>query len=324
MASENDNTWCASESENAPPLCVVESVAPITEDAAISATVAEARQPVAVSLRKLQANRKNAKKSTGPRTARGKAYSRRNAIKHGLFTHHWMEFVLLGEDPDQYEKLLDDLSEQYRPVGRAEELEVERIAVCWWKLKRVERYEAAVTRVATRDLARKELARQESYCAEKKQEEDAQMLQFESARNQVDETGVISEELKQEIVAKAKGLEPMWSSFEQTAETLLKTGPFGDVSETFTVEERSYLLALLTLTRAEAFIKEVHQFRTKNINETAVAEHVIPKGENLDRILRYETAIERNLGRSIDRLDRLQRRRKGESVPPPVSVRLTR
>ena len=37
-----------------------------------------------VSERKLQANRENAKKSTGPKTVRGKAYSRRNALKHGL------------------------------------------------------------------------------------------------------------------------------------------------------------------------------------------------------------------------------------------------
>ena len=41
-------------------------------------------KPRAISERKLQANRANAKKSTGPRTARGKAYSSRNARKHGL------------------------------------------------------------------------------------------------------------------------------------------------------------------------------------------------------------------------------------------------
>ena len=37
-----------------------------------------------VSERKLRANRANARKSTGPRTTRGKAYSRRNALVHGL------------------------------------------------------------------------------------------------------------------------------------------------------------------------------------------------------------------------------------------------
>jgi hypothetical protein len=57
--------------------------------------------------------------------------------------------------------------------------------------------------------------------------------------------------------------------------------------------------------------------------EVALAQHAIPDRDALDRILRYETAIERNLGRALNRLERLQRRRKGEPIPPPVSVRLT-
>ena len=39
-----------------------------------------------VSPRKITANRQNALKSTGPKTLRGKAYSRRNAVNHELFT----------------------------------------------------------------------------------------------------------------------------------------------------------------------------------------------------------------------------------------------
>jgi len=35
---------------------------------------------------KLQANRANAKKSTGPRTPQGKAWARRNSVKHGLLS----------------------------------------------------------------------------------------------------------------------------------------------------------------------------------------------------------------------------------------------
>ena len=51
--------------------------------------------------------------------------------------------------------------------------------------------------------------------------------------------------------------------------------------------------------------------------------HVIPDGEALAKILRYEEPTERSLSRALDRLEGLQRRRKGEPVPPPVSVRIT-
>jgi hypothetical protein len=39
-----------------------------------------------ISERKLQANRANAKRSTGPRTEAGKAASRKNALKHGILS----------------------------------------------------------------------------------------------------------------------------------------------------------------------------------------------------------------------------------------------
>ncbi len=50
----------------------------------------------------------------------------------------------------------------------------------------------------------------------------------------------------------------------------------------------------------------------------------VPEPDALNRLLRAESAAERSLTRAIDRLERLQRRRLGESVPPPISVRLTR
>jgi hypothetical protein len=50
----------------------------------------------------------------------------------------------------------------------------------------------------------------------------------------------------------------------------------------------------------------------------------IPNRDALDKILRYESAIERDLNRALDRLERLQRRRKGELIPPPLNLHVTR
>ena len=67
--------------------------------------------------------------------------------------------------------------------------------------------------------------------------------------------------------------------------------------------------------------RESAKLSTPKIN---VSRHVLTNRDDLDRILRYETAIERSLDRAYSRLERLQRRRKGEPVLPPVDVDLTR
>ena len=46
----------------------------------------------------------------------------------------------------------------------------------------------------------------------------------------------------------------------------------------------------------------------------------IPSKDELDRLLRYEGAIERQLYKALNQLERLQRLRAGDSVPPPVKV----
>ncbi len=62
----------------------------------------------------------------------------------------------------------------------------------------------------------------------------------------------------------------------------------------------------------------------QNPKLAAVKEHLsLPLGADLDRILRYETTIQRQLVYAINQLERLQRTRKGEHVPAPLSVQLS-
>jgi hypothetical protein len=69
------------------------------------ATAVSQSKPRAVSEAKLQANRANAKKSTGPRTALGKAWSRRNALRHGLTSR----IVLFDPQATRVDPNLQDL-----------------------------------------------------------------------------------------------------------------------------------------------------------------------------------------------------------------------
>src|ERR1700680_792607 len=93
-----------------------------------------------VSARKVAANRENAQKSTGPTTSEGKNYSRRNALRHGLFAMN-LPIAASKIENTQYQEILNGLLESYQPVGVAERLEVEWIAVCWSRRKRILAYE---------------------------------------------------------------------------------------------------------------------------------------------------------------------------------------
>jgi hypothetical protein len=93
-----------------------------------------------VSDRKRRANRKNATKSTGPTSARGKRTSSRNAVKHGILANDIVNRDL-GESQAVFDRLLRELLAEWQPVGRREEKDVLKIARTTWRLRRVYRAE---------------------------------------------------------------------------------------------------------------------------------------------------------------------------------------
>ncbi|MCU1270086.1 MAG: hypothetical protein JWN74_1380 [Acidobacteriaceae bacterium] len=109
----------------------------------------------AVSDRKLEANRKNALKSTGPRTAKGKSHSRRNAIRHGLYMDH-TKIELCQEQQEEFDELCFQIWCDLQPVGILEELAVQRIAMFEWKSIRLWRYENAMVGIATRNVVNRQ------------------------------------------------------------------------------------------------------------------------------------------------------------------------
>jgi hypothetical protein len=84
-----------------------------------------------VSTKKLVANRANAKKSTGPKSAEGKARSSLNSWKHGLTAER---ILIVGEDAREFETLCAELMEEWKPKSRTECALVERMAVQFWRL----------------------------------------------------------------------------------------------------------------------------------------------------------------------------------------------
>ena len=69
--------------------------------------------------KKAEANRRNALKSTGPRTPEGKDAVRLNALRHGILSR---EILLPGEDEDALRELGERLRNELQPVGELENL----------------------------------------------------------------------------------------------------------------------------------------------------------------------------------------------------------
>ena len=95
-----------------------------------------------VSPKRLAANRANAARSTGPRSAEGKARSAQNSRKHG-FTASIFAVVRL-EELDEIARLREDLIACYQPVNSQELFAIERIALAQQSLLRAARLETGM------------------------------------------------------------------------------------------------------------------------------------------------------------------------------------
>ena len=72
-------------------------------------------------------------KATGPRSKGGKERSSRNAIRHGIFSE---VVVLPSESREKYQSLVSELWETLQPVGKLEEVLVEKLATLMWRQRR--------------------------------------------------------------------------------------------------------------------------------------------------------------------------------------------
>jgi hypothetical protein len=93
-----------------------------------------------VSARRVAANQANAQKSTGPKTAEGKARVALNAIKHGAYAkadNLRRELMRTrGEDPAEYDELLQDLTDSCQPDNALQAILVKTVGdKAWEKLQ---------------------------------------------------------------------------------------------------------------------------------------------------------------------------------------------
>jgi hypothetical protein len=87
------------------------------------------------------ANRENAKKSTGPRTPQGKTISSRNSLVHGMTSG---KFLPPDADPQEFFQLLDQFRNRFQPFDEVEDALVERLVAAEFKMRSVRYLDAGL------------------------------------------------------------------------------------------------------------------------------------------------------------------------------------
>src|ERR1700761_24805 len=96
------------------------------------------------SLRQIVSNRRNALKSTGPKTEQGKRRSSRNALRHGLTAETVVEAI---EYPDDYRAFEALVTAEYNAETIIERELVLRLASLLWRLRRAGALETGLMQI---------------------------------------------------------------------------------------------------------------------------------------------------------------------------------
>ncbi len=199
--------------------------------------------------KQIQANQRNARKSTGPKTSEGKAAARYNATKHGLLAE---EVLIPGEDEAHLADLGERLRDELQPVGELENMLMDRIIAAYWRLRRVGRVEASIFAWERyRELAERARKEARSYRKDHLREDLLEYMEMEKP------SVVTDKEKLREVMIRAAELEEkrdgetttLGRAFIRDAD---EANAFSKLSRYETTLERSLYKALHELQRLQA------------------------------------------------------------------------
>src|SRR3954466_13491795 len=99
--------------------------------------------------KQIEANRRNARRSTGPTTDEGKLRSRRNAVRHGLTA----ETVIVAlEDAEDYKAFEAAIIADYDAQSAVERELVLRLASLLWRIRRATTMETGLFEIQAKQL----------------------------------------------------------------------------------------------------------------------------------------------------------------------------
>ena len=145
------------------------------------------------------------------------------------------------------------------------------------------------------------------------------------AKSEIEEQGYISEEIRKRIVSSfyswdylfAFACAPLVHQRPRRKTDHLRTWTKKLVINTpMSSPFIDHRLSVISLFEEHALERE------KLAGDAEARSFSLPPADATDKLLRYEAHLDRQLYRAMDQLERLQRQRRGENVPPPLNINL--
>jgi hypothetical protein len=247
----------------------------------------------------INANRRNAKRSTGPKSIQGKLKVSQNAITHGIFA---ASPLLPNENAEEFKELCQGIATVYPAVDELAAGLVERIVLCLWRQKRLRVAEAAKLQISMtpeimveeiNDLLRLPYTRR---------------LNAEAISEEMEETFNYWEKVLNQfnginIKAVPSNLDKLQATCPEIYYQLKQAASRSDISDEAFMKNPEKIIASLEKTKkyAEDFVS------TQKSNHTAyqIAQQMklaklIPGGSNLEFLSKYQVQLDTDLYRAID------------------------
>jgi len=284
-----------------------------------------------ISEQKLAANRRNSLKSTGPKTLRGKAVVSRNALKFGVLAE---AVVVRGqavkESAREYEQLCREFHESLAPVGMLEEMLTGQIAAVAWRLRRVRKAESGEIALSVdegqrrRSQSNPELvgnawklsANLVRAMEESTMGNEVLIHWLEKVKSQVQAQGKLTEE---SVKIPGGGRPNSMSDRLEKIRLALAKRYAGGVEPQTAENEKSHTMQLIDdMILEKNILREACEKRERVEEEARQSAEVLPKEQALGKIMRYESALERQLFRAMNQLERMQERRRKNAEKEPL------
>jgi hypothetical protein len=165
-------------------------------------------------------------------------------------------------------------------------------------------------------------------------ESRALIPQLEVAKKEAEASGKIPQELLEKIFAASPRLKQVWQRLEEFMKKNYDEGSLDQCRKAGHLRYiQSFLLEMPETQEARARIVSigirklaiqcVQHYAKRDLSyvlDVAYGWKAIPDQAVVTKLFHYEGAVLKELDRAYDRLERLQRRRKGEPVLPPIRI----